>query len=329
MPLDEQQRLSVNRSKLRKILSEENGQELGNLTDASGNGICNNSTLWEIPDLETPESLLGASLLELTTQHGLDLVIFFENLENAQVTQRRASVLNPPPSIFFLVDGKPVPVEPVAITGRDNVQTAPSEFDELCLEFGLQSICECGTWKGEILGLEVMRVTDGEIEVGVGKFDREVNSLISSGRSLSEVLASAVEIVSSSRNPGSELHPLSRLTRERWLRADALANPEMFGFENMTCVDPPRERESLRETMPAAATSIDKMGQRVLIVFSVGVDICLVPFIADLISIERPARVEVVLPEKDILVPVEKYLSYLDIPLNIRGVAGGWETPTI
>ena len=135
--------------------------------------------------------------------------------------------------------------------------------------------------------------------------------------------------MSSSRNPGSELHPVSRLTRERWLRADALANPEMFGFENMTCVDPPRESESLRETMPAAATSIDKMGQRVLIVFSVGVDICLVPFIADLISIERPARVEVVLPEKDILVPVEKCLSYLDIPLNIRGVAGGWETPTI
>ena len=328
MPLDEEQRLSLNRSKLRKILSEENGQELGNLTDASGNGIRNNSTLWVIADEETPENLLGASLLELTTQDGLDLVIFFEDLQNAQVTQRRASVLNPPPSIFFLSDGKPVPVEPIAITGRDNVQTAPSEFDELCLKFGLQSICECGTWKGEILGLEVMRVTDGEIEVGVGKFDREANSLISSGRPLSEVLASAVEIVSSSRNSESGFHPLSRLARERWLRADALANPEIFGFENITCVDPPRERESLRETMPAAATGVDNMGERVLIVFSVGVDICLVSFIADLISIERPDRVEVVLPEKDILVPVEKCLRYLDIPLNIRGVAGGWETPT-
>ena len=139
MPLDEEQRLSLNRSKLRKILSEENGQELGNLTDASGNGIRNNSTLWVIADEETPESLLGSSLLELTTQDGLDLVIFFEDLQNAQVTQRRASVLNPPPSIFFLSDGKPVPVEPIVITGRDNVQIAPSEFDELCFKFGLQS----------------------------------------------------------------------------------------------------------------------------------------------------------------------------------------------
>ena len=329
MPLDEEQRLSLNRSKLRKILSGENSQEFGNLTDASGNGIRNNSTLWVIADEETPESLLGASLLELTTQDELDLVIFFENLQNAQVTQRRASFLNPPPSIFFLSDGEPVPVEPIAIAGRDNVQTAPSEFDELCLKFGLKSICECGTWKGEILGLEVMRVTDGEIEVGVGKFDREANSLMGSDRPLSEVLASAVEIVSSSRNPGSGLHPLSRLARERWLRADALANPEMFGFENLTCVDPPRERESLREAMPAAAIGIDKTGERVLIVFSVGVDICLVSFIADLISIERPDRVEVVLPEKDILVPVEKCLSYLDVPLNIKGVVGGWETPTV
>ena len=329
MPLDEEQRLSLNRSKLRKILSGEKSQELGNLTDTSGNGIRNNSTLWIIADEETPESLLGASLLELTTQDELDLVIFFENLQNAQVTQRRASILNPSPSIFFLSDGEPIPVEPIAIEARDNAQTAPSEFDELCLKFGLQSICECGTWKGEILGLEVMRVTNGEIEVGVGKFDREANSLMGSGRPLSEVLASAVEIVSSSRNPESGFHPLSRLARERWLRADALADPEMFGFENLTCVDPPRERESLRETMPAAAIGIDKMGERVLIVFSVGVDICLVSFIADLILIERPDRVEVVLPEKDILVPVEKCLNYLDVPLSIKGVAGGWETPTV
>jgi len=325
LPLEEEQRLSLNRSKLRKILSE----EYENLTESSGNGIRNNSTLWVIADEESPESLLGASLLELTTQDQLDLVIFFENLQDAQVTQRRSSILNPPPSIFFLSDGKPVPVEPAAVKSRGNAQEAPSEFYELCSKFGLQSICECGTWKGEILGLEVIRVADGEIEVGVGKFDREANSLMSSGRSLSEVLASAVEIVTSSRKPGSALHPLSRLARERWLRADALANPEMFGFENLTCVDPPRERESLRETMPAAATGINTAGKKVLIVFSVGVDICLVSFIADLISVESPDRVEVVLPEKDILVPVEKSLSYLDIPLDIKGVVGGWEIPTV
>ena len=41
-------------------------------------------------------------------------------------------------------------------------------------------------------------------------------------------------------------------------------------------------------------------------------------------SMELPDRVEVVLPEKDILVPVEKSLGYLDIPLIIKGVAGGW-----
>ena len=97
MPLEEEQRLSLNRSKLRKILSE----EYGNLTESSGNGIRNNSTLWVIADEESPESMLGASLLELTTQDQLDLVIFFENLKDAQATQRRSSILNPSPSIFY------------------------------------------------------------------------------------------------------------------------------------------------------------------------------------------------------------------------------------
>ena len=329
MPLEEEKRSSLNRSKLRKIISESSGQEVGPLIDASRNGIRNNSTLWVLADEETPENLLGSSLLELTTQDDLDLVIYFENLKNAEITKRRASVLRPSPTILFLSDGNPVSVKPAANADRYNLKTAPPEFDEMCLKFGLQPICECGTWKGEILGLEVIRVSDGEIEVGVGRFDREANSLISSGRPLPEVLSSAVEIVSSYRNPGSGFHPLARLARERWLRSDALANPEMFGFKSLTCVDPPRERESLRETMPAAATGIDETGASVLLVFSVGVDVCLVPFIADLVRIEQSDRVEVFLPEKDILSPVEKSLKYLDIPLIIKGVRGGWEALTV
>jgi len=48
-----------------------------------------------------------------------------------------------------------------------------------------------------------------------------------------------------------------------------------------------------------------------------------------LILLESPDRVEVVLPNKDILVPLEKSLQYLEIPLTIRGVVGGWETSTV
>ena len=68
MPLEEEKRSSLNRSKLRKIISESSGQEVGPLIDASRNGIRNNSTLWVLADEDTPENLLGASLLELTTQ---------------------------------------------------------------------------------------------------------------------------------------------------------------------------------------------------------------------------------------------------------------------
>ena len=203
------------------------------------------------------------------------------------------------------------------------------EFEELCLKFDLEKVYEFGTWSGEILGLEVLRVFDNEIQVGVGKLDREANSLISRGKPVSDVLSSAVEIVRLSRNSESSLHPLSRLVRERWLRADAVANPREYGMESLILLEPLIERKSLRDSMPTAAMGFDEKGEKVLYVFSVGIDIRLVPFIADLMLLELPDRVEVVIPNKDILVPIEKSLKFLNIPLTIRGVVGGWERSSV
>ncbi len=324
-----EQRLSLNRSKLRKIISEESRQEIDDLIDTSGNGLRGSSNLWILADKETPEEVLGASLLELTAHENLHLVIYFENLQDAQISQRRSNALKPSPSIFFLSNGKASHVEPAPFDDRKPLESPPHEFEELCLKFGLEKVYEFGIWSGEILGLEVLRVVDDEVQVGVGKLDREATSLISSDRPLSEVVSSAVEIVRLSRNSRSSMHPLSRLVRERWLRADAAANPEKYGAESLFFVEPPIERKSLREAAPAASLGIGDKGEKVLFIFSVGIDIRLIPFIADLILLESPDRVEVVLPNKDILVPLEKSLQYLEIPLTIRGVVGGWETSTV
>ena len=327
--MEREQRLSLNRSKLRKILLKEDCQEIDSLIDTSGNGLRGSSTLWVLADQETPEEILGASLLELTAHENLHLVIYFENLQDAQITQRRSNALKPSPSIFFFSNGKANQVEPALFDERKFVEPPLPEFEELCLKFDLEKVYEFGTWSGEILGLEVLRVSDNEIQVGVGKLDREANSLISRGKPVSDVLSSAVEIVRLSRNSESSLHPLSRLVRERWLRADAVANPREYGMESLILLEPLIERKSLRDSMPTAAMGFDEKGEKVLYVFSVGIDIRLVPFIADLMLLELPDRVEVVIPNKDILVPIEKSLKFLNIPLTIRGVVGGWERSSV
>ena len=327
--MEREQRLSLNRSKLRKILLKEDCQEIDSLIDTSGNGLRGSSTLWVLADQETPEEILGASLLELTAHENLHLVIYFENLQDAQITQRRSNALKPSPSIFFFSNGKVNQVEPALFDERKFVEPPLPEFEELCLKFDLEKVYEFGTWSGEILGLEVLRVFDNEIQVGVGKLDREANSLISRGKPVSDVLSSAVEIVRLSRNSESSLHPLSRLVRERWLRADAVANPREYGMESLILLEPLIERKSLRDSMPTAAMGFDEKGEKVLYVFSVGIDIRLVPFIADLMLLELPDRVEVVIPNKDILVPIEKSLKFLNIPLTIRGVIGGWERSSV
>jgi len=327
--LEREQRLSLNRSKLRKILLKEDCQEIDSLIDTSGNGLRGSSTLWVLADQETPEETLGASLLELTAHENLHLVIYFENLQDAQTTQRRSNALKPSPSIFFFSNEKANQVEPALFDERKFVEPPLPEFEELCLKFDLEKVYEFGTWSGEILGLEVLRVSDNEIQVGVGKLDREANSLISRGKPVSDVLSSAVEIVRLSRNSESSLHPLSRLVRERWLRADAVANPREYGMESLILLEPLIERKSLRDSMPTAAMGFDEKGEKVLYVFSVGIDIRLVPFIADLMLLELPDRVEVVIPNKDILVPIEKSLKFLNIPLTIRGVVGGWERSSV
>ncbi len=327
--MEREQRLSLNRSKLRKILLKEDCQEIDSLIDTSGNGLRGSSTLWVLADQETPEETLGASLLELTAHENLHLVIYFENLQDAQTTQRRSNALKPSPSIFFFSNEKANQVEPALFDERKFVEPPLPEFEELCLKFDLEKVYEFGTWSGEILGLEVLRVSDNEIQVGVGKLDREANSLISRGKPVSDVLSSAVEIVRLSRNSESSLHPLSRLVRERWLRADAVANPREYGMESLILLEPLIERKSLRDSMPTAAMGFDEKGEKVLYVFSVGIDIRLVPFIADLMLLELPDRVEVVIPNKDILVPIEKSLKFLNIPLTIRGVVGGWERSSV
>ncbi len=92
----------------------------------------------------------------------------------------------------------------------------------------------------------------------------------------------------------------------------------------MRPVDPPVERAGLRAPAPAPAVGTAPDDERVLVVCSVGVDADLVPATADLMLRERPDRVVVVLPPRDVLSPVERAVARLAVPAVVVGVDGTW-----
>ena len=189
---------------------------------------------------------------------------------------------------------------------------------------------EHGIWRGEVAGLEVVRVVDdpelgNHVQVGVGRFDREAGVLLHADQPQGESLAAAADLIRAHRRPGTGAHPLSTLCRERWLRRDLCIDPSPVGLVDLESVDPADQRANLRDPAPAPALGTDSDGRRVLVVCSVGVDPQIVSATAALVLRETPARVVVALPDRDILVPVEQALARLRVPVNVVGVVCGWE----
>lgn len=331
MPLDSQERLLIARRKLRSLLHLLDEDQTATFNDGPGSGINNGSIYWVLDDEENLGRTLDRSVLELTNNEHLDLIIFYEDIDAARVASRRANFLHPAPKIYLISEGKKIPVEPALQQIRPKIASVEptKEFENLCLGADLKTVFESGIWRGEILGLEVVRLSEGKVEVGVGKFDREAGLIMNAGRSLAEVLHAATEIVKSQRQPGKGFHPLSTLVRERWLRSEALLNPSSLDFESMEPIDPPEERLSLRDSASSAAMAKDKDGADVLVIFSVGVDIRIFSFIADLLFLESPDRVEVIMPKKDIFKPITQILNKFVVPISVMGVRGPWEVEDI
>ena len=185
---------------------------------------------------------------------------------------------------------------------------------------------EHGIWRGEVLGLEVVRATDSGFETGVGRFDREASSLLHGDLPTTESLAAAADQVRA-RRPAKvpPAHPLATLARERWLRHDLQADPGRIGLSDLTAVDPAveRVRPACTCTGPCVWAQLPT-GNGCWYVCSAGVDTDLVPATADLVLRERPDRVLVVVPPGDILPPVERVVARLAVPATIVGVEGGW-----
>jgi hypothetical protein len=196
-----------------------------------------------------------------------------------------------------------------------------------------------------VFGLEVCRVVDeptighiaelGEIdvtvlhtaagdggvllEVGVGANDREAFRLLHGDMPTVEALASVVEAVTAHRSPQAPQHPLNRLGQERYLRWQLEQDPGAVGMERVAPAAPPIPRPNLKDPIPCVAVGTDAGGADHTIVCSVGVDVDLVGFVAD-VQAHDDRPVIVVLRERDRVAITDDLLGVLARPVSVHTV---------
>ncbi len=255
---------------------------------------------------------------------------------------RRAARLELPVSVWFaegrtLLPAVPEPLaEPVAPT-PDHLA-----LGEMIVAAGATVNVEHGVVFGEVCGLEVCRVVDeptvghiaelGDIdpslfattdgvllEVGVGANDREAFRLIHGDIPTIEALASVVEAVAAHRSPDAPQHPLNRLGQERSLRWRLEQEPDLVGMASVAPAQPPLPRPNLKDPIPCVASAVDANGRVHTIVCSVGVDVDLVGFVADVQSMSNEPVI-VALKERDRLPITLDLLGQLATPVEIRTV---------
>jgi hypothetical protein len=216
----------------------------------------------------------------------------------------------------------PVPdLRPVA--GADDLRS-------LLAEAGLDAVDEDGHILGELLGLEVARITPGEdgpvLEVGVGRFDREMTEMTHAHLAPADRLHRAVEIVAEHRRPGAPPHPLNQLVPERWMRAALVREPERIGVAALRPVPSAVPRTNLKDTAVASAVGLDTAGEPVVVTCSTGVDLDLVPAAAD----DRAARASgarliLAVPARDALPLTRDLAARLSRPADVVGLDGEWK----
>lgn len=292
-----------------------------------GVATVHDSAAWILIDGPAERSL-GAVLAWSVRRSATSVHLITES--GGGVAARRAQVFALPISVWFAQDRLLLPVVAEPLAAPRTVRAEHAELAAMIEAAGAVPLVEHGVLVGEVRGLEVCRVVDQpttgffadqvdgdlpspppglQLEVGVGPADREAFQLMHGDLPTLEALTGVVRAVSAVRRDDAPQHPLNRLGRERFLRWKAEQNPSSIGLFTVEPAEPPMPRANLKDPTPCVAAGRRTDGTAVRVVFSSGVDLDLIPFVAD-VQLAHGEPVVVVVPRRD-LVPLTSDLAAL------------------
>ena len=219
------------------------------------------------------------------------------------------------------------------IVEKIEVSVADEMFAEFIKSAGADVVREHGVISGEVCGLEVCRVVraadsgesggagESELEIGVGAHDRETFKLLHGRTATIESLRKVIAEVAARRAVGAQVHPLNRLARERLLRHYVCQSPQLVGAKSLQVAEPPIVRTNLKDVVPCCAVGMSLTGEKMVVIFSVGVDPDVVSFGADARGqINGSAELIFAMPTRDIVPAVERVAQMLRRPARFVGV---------
>jgi hypothetical protein len=322
--------------------AEREGHTLGTAVALTGPG----PTAWVLAD-DAPEHTLGPALVWADRERVDDLHILVDGPGDAAATvARQAGLFAPPaPHVWTVAGTALAPAAAAPPAGRPDAP-APPELVDLLIDAGLEVVAEGGLVRGEVNGLEVARIVHGattagvpiadpQLEVGVGKADRELTAMVHGELAPVDQLARVVAIVGEHRRPGAPRHPLNQLVPERWLRAVLCRNPAVAGPSGrgsgnhvLATLRPapavqPRTNLTERDIAIAAGTAAD--GAPVVVACSVGIAPDLVPRAADAReALDPSARLLLAVPARDDHPGTRRLGARLRAPAEVVPVPGDW-----
>jgi hypothetical protein len=294
------------------------------------------STAWVLAD-DAPERTLGPALLWADRERVDELHVLVDGPGDAAATVARQSGLFAPPTPqVWMVAGTALAPVAAAPPASQPDAPAPPELVDLLIDAGLEVVAEGGLVRGEVNGLEVARIVHGattagvpiaepQIEVGVGKADRELTAMVHGELAPVDQLARVVGIVREHRRPGAPRHPLNQLVPERWLRAVLCRNPGIVGLASLHPEPGVRPRANLTERDIAIAAGTATDGTSVVAACSVGIALDLVPRASDAReAIDPSARLLLAVPERDDHPGTRRLAARLRTPAEVVPVPGDW-----
>ncbi len=326
MTLDPQRRAQLNSAKLKVLAKSAGADALTPLGFPGGAAASGDGTLWVLGDGIGADVLGPALMLALRAEPPVDrLVVITDDAADAGVIARRAAEFAQPATIdaASVDDTSLTFCAPAAVS--QPVKSAQNGFEDVIRSVGAEPVWEHGALTAEVRGLEIARIENGELAVGVGKHDREGHRMANPDADPLVALQSLADRVRLERTADSPGGLMTSVGRERWLRSIVVAHPELVGATHLTAVEPPSPRDDLRATSIAPAVGAREDGTAVVVACSVGIDPNLVPSAADARARHAPdAELVLVVPQGDDVPSMHRLAAALKNPARVVSVPANW-----